>query len=210
MFETINPDNNLDLIDANIDTNSAAYSLPTPQNTTSSAVYTEGTLGADTFSIVPNYQTTVISGSGNIDYGTGVYDTLDLSEISVSQVADIGFASNEKGLVFDVGDGARAFDFITLTDGRQILFEGVENLVFADHTVDLTFSPDDPGFESQWNLHAMGVQTTWQFTTGTDDILIGVQDTGLGFDAVGNIHPDLQVQDILHAPLRIPRQIPMI
>ena len=191
MFETTNPDNSL--LDANIDTNSTAYSLPTPQNTTPSTFYTEGTFGADIFSIVPNYQVTVISGNGNIDYSAGAYDTLDLSTISVSQVADVGFASNPgKGLVFDVGDGARVFDFITLTDGRQVIFEGVENIVFSDYTVDLTFNPDDPGFSYQWNLHMMGVQTAWQFTTGTDDILIGVQDSGLGVDTTGNIHPDLQ------------------
>jgi serine protease len=191
MFEAIDPNNDL-LLDANVDDNSA-YGLSVAQTTTGGPVYDPGTLEADTFSLIPGYEATIISGNGNIDYGTGVYDTLDLSDFSTEQVVDYNPATaTGGGTVLDVGDGARVFDYINLADGRQVVFEGVERIVFSDQTVDLTLDPDDPGFEDQWNLHMMGVQTAWDFTTGTEDVLIGVQDTGLGVDSTGNIHEDLQ------------------
>ena len=197
MLEISSIDTDSNLLDASVDTDSA-YDLLAVQNvqdTSESAAYIRGTLEAETFSLVPDRQTTVISGNGNIDYGTGVYDTLDLSTISVSQVAEVNFAANpEGGTVFDVGDGERAFDSITLDDGRQVIFEGIENIVFADDNIDLAFSPDDTSFDDQFNLHMMGVQTAWQFTQGTDDVLIGVQDTGLGVDPTGNLHPDLRAE----------------
>ena len=43
----------------------------------------------------------------------------------------------------------------------------------------------------------MGVHNAWRFTTGTDNVMIGIQDTGLGTDSSGNIHPDLRNTDFI-------------
>jgi len=193
MFE-INDSNNT-LLSADFNTESTLDVIsPQSTSTSSSVFYDPGTLEADRFSLAPDYQLTVFSGKGNIEYGDGFYDTLDLSNISIDSV-ELGFAKNQEGYYYDVGDGRRAFDSVILADDRQILFEGVERIVFADRILDLAFNPDDPGFDIQWNLHTMGVHTAWNFTTGTDDILIGVQDSGLGIDAAGNIHPDIQADE---------------
>ena len=190
MFETT--DSNDTLFSADFNTESTLDTI-SPQSTSSSSsvFYDRGTLEADRFSLPPGYQLSVVSGNGNIEYGDGFYDTLDLSNISIDSV-ELSFVKNDEGYYYDAGDGRRTFDSVIFSNGRQLLFEGVERIVFADRMLDLTFKPDDTYFDAQWNLHAMGVQTAWQLTTGTDDVLIGVQDTGLALTSSGGTHPDLQ------------------
>ena len=83
MWETTNLDHSLS--DANLSSSNILDTNPA-QNTSGSIVYDAGTLEADTFSIIPGYEITVVSGNGNVDYGSGVYDTLDLSDFTVTQV----------------------------------------------------------------------------------------------------------------------------
>jgi serine protease len=160
------------------------------------SIYLQGTLSADNFTLDNNYDLNIISGNGNVEYGYGYLDSLDLSNVSVEEVVDYSLAqTTEGGAIFDVGNGERVFDYLTLEDGSEILFENIESIVFADETVDLTIDPNDPGFDSQWNLHMMGMQNAWRFTTGSDDVLIGVQDTGLGVDYNGNFHEDIRADE---------------
>jgi len=84
------------------------------------------------------------------------------------------------------------FDALTLSDGSEILFEGIDQIRFADSWQDFTVIPNDPLFDEQWNLHMMGVHNAWRFTTGSSNVLIGVQDSGLGLDSSGNYHQDLR------------------
>jgi serine protease len=145
-----------------------------------------GTLWADRFVADLNTALTVISGNGNVNYGAGYYDYLDLSNYDSSVVTNSGQQ------VFDPGSGIRLMDSLTFANGAQVLFEGLDGIRFADQWIDLSVDPNDPYFSNQWNLHMMGVQNAWRFTKGTDDILLGVQDTGLGINAFGNFHPDLR------------------
>lgn len=195
-FET--ETNSLNWVDCNVlDINNTIsddpYQLATFVASTSQSIdYYEGTLEADVFTLATGYDLTVISGNGNIDFGYGYYDLLDLSYLSVEEVIDSSFAdASSGGVIFDSGNGSTVFDYLALNDGSEILFEGIDGIIFSDYTVDLTVVPDDPLFDSQWNLHMMGVHNAWRFTTGSDDVLIGVQDSGLGVDANGYIHPDL-------------------
>ncbi|MBE9044687.1 S8 family serine peptidase [Pleurocapsales cyanobacterium LEGE 10410] len=167
-------------------------SLATAQATNSAHInYSHGTLEADTFTIDPRYSLNVISGNGNIEYSDGERDLLDLSEISIDRVNELSFAQIDGGgTIFDSGQGDRVFDFLTLDNGDTILFEGIDRILFSDYEYDLAVDPNDPGFEDQWNLHLMGVQNAWRFTTGSDRVLVGVQDSGLGMFE-GDFHPDL-------------------
>ncbi len=151
-----------------------------------------GNLSANTFRLNFTNQLTVISGNGNIDFGNGRRDQIDLSYLQSSTV-NFNLASlNYGGVAYDPGNGLRMFDAISFSDGRQILFEGIDSMVFADRTLNLAVTPNDPLFSSQWNLGMMGVQNAWRFTTGSDRVLIGVGDTGLGVNAGGGIHTDLR------------------
>ncbi|NJM99766.1 MAG: S8 family serine peptidase [Phormidesmis sp. RL_2_1] len=151
-----------------------------------------GELGADHFTIQPADRLTVISGNGNIDYGEGKYDLLDLSHLSSTEVVEWVDAAFGDGILFNPGNGARVFDGILLADGHQILFEGLDIVQFSDKTIYFSICPNDPEFYQQWNLHMMGVHNAWRFTQGSSDVLVGIQDTGLGYTADGNaIHPDL-------------------
>ena len=154
-----------------------------------------GTLDADTFTLDSDFNRTVLSGDGNIDFGSGARDLLDLSSISSSTVT-FNYASATGGVLYNPGNGTRVFDSITLNNGSQILFEGIDSIRFADGTVELSVTPNDPLFEQQWNLHAMGVQNAWRFTKGSTEVLVAVEDTGLGEDDNGYPHPDLRTTTI--------------
>ena len=157
--------------------------------------YVQGGIGADNLIVDFSYDTSVVSGNGNLDYGAGVYDTLNMNNLSVNDVFSSSYAEDGGGVLFNPGDGERVFDRFVLDNGVNVFFEGIERIVFADQTIDLTVNPDDPLFAQQWNLHMMGVHTAWRMTTGTEDVLLGVQDTGLGADINNSIHQDLKPEE---------------
>jgi serine protease len=145
-----------------------------------------GTLGADTFDVIGNYTRTVISGGGNVDFGSGRRDVLDLSAL-VSTSVSITYANDPKGGVFyDPGNGTRVFDSILLNDGRQVLFEGIDQIRFSDRTISLSITPNDTLFSQQWNLGMMDVQGAWRFTTGSNQVMIGIEDSGIALSSLGN------------------------
>jgi len=151
-----------------------------------------GTLGADTFTVLPVFQYHVFSGNGNVDFGKGGRDVIDLSSVLSSSVTFNLATATRGGVIFNPGNGAQVFDAISFGNGNQILFEGIDQVRFADGILNLSITPNDPGFSQQWNLHMMGVQSAWRFTTGSTKVLVGIEDTGLGIDVTGNIHPDLR------------------
>lgn len=159
-----------------------------------------GSLRADTFDLTGNYTRTVISGNGNVDFQTGLRDVLDLSDLSSTSVSINYAGARGGGVQYDPGNGTRVFDAIVLHDGRQILFEGVEQIRFRDRTLNLVgflsnqqFTlPNDPLFNQQWNLHMMGVHTAWRFGQGNNQVVIGVQDGGIGIGLQNAIHPEVR------------------
>ncbi|MGF1537330.1 MAG: S8 family serine peptidase [Elainellaceae cyanobacterium] len=151
----------------------------------------EGDLTANRFTIDHGYSHNVISGNGNVNFGDGAYDWIDLSYLNSSAVVDSGFTR------LNTGDGARVFDTFHLGDGSAISFEGIERVAFADTVLDLAVTPNDTFFNDQWNLHITGVHTAWRFTQGSEDVLVGVQDTGLGLDGLGQLHEDLNAENTL-------------
>ncbi|MBD2096492.1 S8 family serine peptidase [Trichocoleus sp. FACHB-591] len=155
-----------------------------------------GSLEADTFTLIPGASRMVFSGNGNLEFGTGEYDLLDLSHLLSTDVTFNLATTTGGGLLYDPGNGDRLFDALTLGDGREILFESIDSIAFADTTFDLSVTPNDPLFNEQWNLHMMGVHNAWRFTTGSEEVLVGVQDSGLGVDADGFLHPDLRTTTI--------------
>lgn len=162
------------------------------QNITPSISIVPGSLRADRFFINPQTNLTVVSGNGNVDFGTGARDILDLSGIFSSTVNFNLTYATHGGVIFNPGNGDRIFDAITLNNNNLILFEGIDAIQFADGLLNLSVTTTDPLFSQQWNLHIMGVHNAWRFSTGSNQVLIGVQDTGLGFSYLGNIHPDFQ------------------
>ncbi|WP_219898686.1 S8 family serine peptidase [Phormidesmis priestleyi] len=156
-----------------------------------------GTLGADTFTVLSGIQYNVFSGNGNVEFGRGGRDVIDLSGVLSSSV-DFNLATATRGgILFNPGNGTRVFDTLNFSNGSQILFEGIDQISFADTTLSLSVTPNDPGFSQQWNLHMMGVQNAWRFTTGSTNVMIGIEDTGLGMTAAGNIHSDLRSDNTL-------------
>lgn len=154
-----------------------------------------GTLGADTFSLTANNliaPQTIVSGNGNVDFGQNRWDLLDLSSLRSTDIILNLATATTGGMLYDSGNGSRLFDEIRLSNGNSILFEGIDRIQFADRTYTLAISPNDPYFTGQWNLHMMGVQNAWRFGTGSSDVLIGIQDTGLGISITGQIDEDLR------------------
>lgn len=152
-----------------------------------------GDLYANTFSVgLENWSRQVILGNGNVNFGSGARDILDLSNIFSNSVSFSPAGIDNGGVAYNYGNGTRIFDAIYLSNYNQlILFEGIDTILFADGTINLSEIPNDPYFNHQWNLHMTGVHNAWRFTQGSDQVLIGIQDSGLGLDNAGYIHPDL-------------------
>ncbi|MBF2064257.1 MAG: S8 family serine peptidase [Calothrix sp. C42_A2020_038] len=185
--------------------NGIVYSILQPSSPSSTP------LGAETFTYQRNSQTTFVSGRGNIDFGIGKRDILDLSAVGINsgQVSFNWATLAGGGVKANPGNGERIFDAITINDGisngYQILFEGIEQIQFQDITFDLavntpgldpatkaTIVPNDEKFKQQWNLHVTGIHNAWRFTTGSAGVLIGVVDSGLAVNTSGQTHPDLR------------------
>lgn len=164
----------------------------TSQSPSGSTNIIAGTLRADTFNYQSGFLRTIYFGNGNVDYGTGARDVLNLANISSATVTGNFADSLNGGVVYNAGNGNRLYDALTLSDGSEILFMGIETLKLADKTFELSVRPNDPLFDQQWNLHITGVQDAWRISTGSNKVLIGIADTGLGTDSSGNIHPDLR------------------
>jgi serine protease len=174
-----------------VDTPTTPTPVITPTTVTNPTNYV-GTLRADTFTFASNFSgTAIVSGNGNVDFGGGARDTLVLTGINFAQANFNRADSPNGGEFYNPGNGTRIFDAITVNN-IKILFEGIETIKFADQTINLSVTPNDPLFNQQWNLQMMGVHNAWRFTTGSEKVLIGIEDTGLGTDANGNIHPDLR------------------
>jgi subtilisin family serine protease len=166
-------------------------STPEPTPTLGSFNTVSGTLGADRFEVVPGKRN-VFSGNGNFQFGQHLFDTIDLSKYSSTSVKRLEWAnpSQRTGEKHNFSNGARLLDSLALLDNTSVLFEGIEVIKFADKEERLWVGPNDPLFPDQWNLHMTGVHNAWDFTKGSDQVLIGIADSGLGTIS-GEIHPDL-------------------
>jgi hypothetical protein len=162
-----------------------------PASPTNNTNIVAGTLRADTFNYQSGSNQTIYIGNGNVDYSTGARDLLNLSQFASTSVTTNYADNSTGGVVYNTGNGNRLYDAITLSDGSQILFQGIETIQFQDKTVNLSVTPNDPLFNQQWDLHITGVNDAWRFTQGNDRVAIGILDTGLGANNTA-IHPDLR------------------
>lgn len=172
---------------------STSYQLSTAAAPDGGLGHDVGGLRADSFVLDFSQAYSVFSGNGNVDFGYGYGDVLNLSNLSINNV--VGWNPVEAtggGVIYNPGNGDRAFDAMSLSSGHQILMEGLDGIWFQEgyYSLNSDVLPNDPLFDQQWNLHMMGVHNAWRFTQGSDDILIGVQDSGLGVNNNGQLHPD--------------------
>jgi len=123
-------------------------------------------------------------GSGTVVVGRGGTDTLDLTGVFRSSIRGINGVGVDQFTPLTVTNQAifrgTAFDYLTLSDGREIYFQGIENLRFGDgSTLELQLRTDDPLFGSQWNISVSDVGIAWRFTQGSGDVLLVSLDTGV-------------------------------
>lgn len=135
--------------------------------------------------------TNMAPNNGQIFVGRGGTDTLNLAGINRANVASLngGSLATYNPLISTTNQAifrGTAFDYLTLTDGREIYFQGIESLRFADGFLSLQVTPNDPFFGSQWNLHVTDVGSAWRFTQGANTVLLVSWDAGIG-GPIGNI-----------------------
>jgi hypothetical protein len=146
-----------------------------------------GTFAADTL----NYSAGV--GTGAVITGRGGTDTVDLFNVSRSNITSINgislsafnplYGSTTNQAIF----GGTAFDYLTLADGRELYFQGIENLKFSDGSrLELQVRTNDTYFGEQWNLHVSDVDSAWRFTQGSKNVLVVSLDTGILTQAGGS------------------------
>jgi serine protease len=137
-----------------------------------------GTLAADVF----NYDRT--TPNNVVIFGLGGTDTLNLVNIQSSDLLSlngIALSSYRPDRITNQAIfGGTSFDFLNFSDGREIYFQGIERLNFADGSILLTPTPNDSGYSEQWNLRATDVEGAWRFnSTQTSQVLLVSLDTGI-------------------------------
>jgi hypothetical protein len=123
-------------------------------------------------------------GTGTVVVGRGGTDTLNLSGISRSSVTGINGVSlssfNPLSSINQAIFRGTAFDYLTLSDGREIYFQGIENLRFGDNsTLELQVRTNDTYYNNQWNLRVSDVDSAWRFTQGSSNVLLVSLDSGI-------------------------------
>ncbi|MEH2241399.1 S8 family serine peptidase [Nostoc sp.] len=123
-------------------------------------------------------------GTGAVVVGRGGTDTLNLCGISRCNVTGINgvslgffnpFCSTSQAIF-----RGTSFDYLTLADGREIYFQGIESLRFGDgSTLEMQVRTNDTYFNSQWNLSVSDVGSAWRFTQGASNVLISSLDSGV-------------------------------
>ncbi len=141
---------------------------------------TSGSFTADTL----NYS--ALPGEAAVFLGRGGTDTLNLAAIARNDVTGINGTnlSAFNPVSNSIGNQAifkgTTFDYLTLANGGEIYFQGIENLKFADGTsLELQVRPQDTSFGYQWNLHVSDVDSAWRFTQGANNVLLASLDTGI-------------------------------
>lgn len=199
------------------------YALNIEVNPLAGLTHHQGNLQANAFELESDSHFAVYSGEGNVEFGEAstlgldALDHIDFGHFAIDDVTTWNpVTPNGGGQLYDPGDGLRLFDALELSDGRQILFEGIDRLQFADGHVDLFVEPNDEKFGEQWNLHMTGTHNAWRFTQGSPDVLIGVQDQGLEAPLGGwspengwsrPIHPELDKNRIQTTPWQLTSDI---
>lgn len=64
-----------------------------------------------------------------------------------------------------------------------------KNIIFAEYDpiLKIAYEPNDPSFPSQWHHNYIQSAAAWDYTFGSDEIVIGIVDSGILWN-----HPDLQ------------------
>ena len=166
---------------------SGVYQLRLKATTTSGVQYSS----VDTIkvlavtSVVDDYHgrtltSPIVADSGLVVRGGGGTDTLSLNA-NFSEIVSLNgmnpvFSANTSNQAIYKGS---AYDYMRLSNGAEIYFQGIERLQFADGSVkELVTRPNDPAYTSQWNLHVTDVPSAWRFTTGSSNVLLVSLDTG--------------------------------
>jgi serine protease len=147
-----------------------------------------GTFAADTLDYTAGL------GTGAVILGRGGTDTLNLgaggiSRTNITSINGLNLTAFNGSTLSQAIYGGTAFDYMTLSDGREIYFQGIEYLRFADGTtLELQVHPNDTYFNYQWNLTVSDVPSAWRFTQGSTNILLASLDTGLPVGANGLVN----------------------
>jgi len=124
------------------------------------------------------------AGSAYVLSGSGGTDTLSLN-FSQSSVVDLNGASigsydPDAFVTSQAIYQGTAYDYLTTNDGREIYFQGIERLEFADNSVfQMNTTPNDPEYVEQWDISTGDVGDAWRFTRGSDEVLLVSLDTGV-------------------------------
>jgi len=155
-------------------TSGTLYSSVDAINVLDSSYVAAGRLYADTYVYSGGI------GSGQVFRGGGGTDTFELG-VTQSQIASLnGVAGVSNSTANQAIYQGSAYDYLRLTDGREIYFQGFERLKFSDGSVhELAVRPFDPAFGEQWNLHVTDVPSAWRFTQGSSEVLLVSLDSGV-------------------------------
>lgn len=91
----------------------------------------------------------------------------------------------KKVLSLELANGSKEYVLETITElikREDVLYAGPDYEISIAST-----NPNDYNDETQWAINSLSLSQAWDFTTGANEIIVGVMDTG-----IDGTHPDLQ------------------
>ncbi|MFH1842062.1 MAG: Ig-like domain-containing protein, partial [bacterium] len=167
-------------------------------------IITTGTFLAETFQLnwIAPLVADTFENRGMVICGAGGTDTLELGcrpeqVISLDGLSLADFEPIANSPPDQAVYQGFAYDYLSLADGREIYFRGIERLLFSNGQIeDLQVYPDDPIFPGQWGLTVTDVPDAWRFTTGSSDVLLVSLDEGLPHGPNGSGSGGVQGDDL--------------
>lgn len=132
---------------------------------------------------------------GEIDQQRGLYhmgrtqleETLNRQRLGMLPNASFNFTQEGSAPPSLHSEKAATIEFIRHLRSREDIEYASVNYIRRP----LTVTPNDPQFEFQWHYDRINLPDAWEHTTGSEEVIVAVVDTGIVFE-----HPDLQGQTV--------------
>ncbi len=136
----------------------------------------------------------VVPGEVIVKYKSDTPQTMVISSLASAGVVNIQSSPNLPFLVGKVASGKKLEEVLRVCQAQSNVEYAEPNYrVYALEMLQIPpVIPNDPRFNELWNLHQaddkdIDAPEAWAITTGSRDIIVGIIDTGIGYD-----HEDLK------------------
>ena len=130
-------------------------------------------------------------------YSSKIYNQKDFNVSKCNEVRDLtSYNDNFKKINNNSKNYKRVLSLELTNSSKEYVLETIDELIKLDNVLyagpdyQITLSstiPDDTELENQWALNSLMLNQAWDFSTGSNEVIVGVMDSGIDGE-----HPDLK------------------